>query len=78
MKLIDFRQKVAGMTAPEAARWLGVPASMYWRWENGQEPSRANRRAIFRFTNGAVTPNCLVGIGPTARHPLDRQQGGAR
>lgn len=78
MRLIDFRQNVAGMTAPEAARWLGVPAAMYWRWENGQEPSRVNRRAIFRFTNGSVTPNCLAGIGPMAHHPLEKIKAGGR
>lgn len=71
MQLSHFRQRIAGMTGHEAARWLGVPPAMYWRWEQGQEPNAANRRAIYRFTSGAVTPNCLAGIGPQASHPLE-------
>ncbi|MGP9633751.1 hypothetical protein ACT3R7_11860 [Halomonas sp. AOP43-A1-21] len=71
MQLSHFRQRIAGMTRHEAARWLGVPPAMYWRWEQGQEPSTANRRAIYRFTSASVTPNDLAGIGPRASHPLD-------
>lgn len=73
MKLSDWRVRVADMKRSEAARWLGVPASMYWRWEQDQEPNLANRRAIYRFTNGAVTPNCFAGIGEVATHPLDTE-----
>lgn len=71
MQLSHFRLQIAGMTGHEAARWLGVPPAMYWRWEQGQEPNAANRRAIYRFTGGAVTPNCLAGFGPQASHPLE-------
>lgn len=71
MKLSHFRTRIAGMSGHEAARWLGVPPAMYWRWEQGQEPNAANRRAIYRFSNAAVTPNDLAGLGPQASHPLE-------
>lgn len=70
MQLREFRQRIAGMSGHEAARWLGVAPAMYWRWEQGQVPSQANMRAIYRFSGGSVTPNCLVGLGVQGSHPL--------
>lgn len=71
MQLRKFRQDIAGMSGHEAARWLGVAPAMYWRWEQGQVPSPANIRAIYRFSCRAVTPNSLIGLGPIAQHPLE-------
>lgn len=70
MHLRDFRRRITGMSGHEAARWLGVAPAMYWRWEQGQVPSPSNMRAIYRFSSGAVTPNCLVGMGAPGDHPL--------
>jgi len=70
MTLIEYRRHVSGMSGHETARWLGVKPSIYWRWEQGQMPSPVNMRAIYRFTSGAVTPNCLARMGRRAVHPL--------
>lgn len=65
---MDLRswRKAKGLTLEDLADPLGCSKSQLARIEKGEtETTRATMRKIFEFTEGAVTPNDLVGIGET-------------
>lgn len=66
-KLKDWRTGV-GMTQAEAGERLGVTRFCWMAWESGRKmPRYAEMIAIYRLTDGEVTPNDFYALPLLAR-----------
>ena len=81
MDLWKFRQE-HGLSLAEMARRIGVvSAATVWRYELAADhpaariPGRWQMMAIYRATDGAVTPNDFYDLNPAAgNRPHERQE----